>query len=113
MKKVKEDANSTVLQKSGRSGRPRVPKFNPEIDDHISFLQVLYGKYDRRYPVMERVWVYEKYSFSILKDEVRPEVFYDHPGCDRKVCGTVVFETRSKLELAELEKLKAKEYRLF
>lgn len=112
MKKVKEDTNSKVLQKSGRCGRPRVPKFNPEIDDHISFLQVIYGKYDRRYPVMERVWVYEKYSFSILKDEARAEAFYDHPKCDRRVCGTVVFETRSKKELAELEKLKAKEYRL-
>ena len=102
------------FQDSSRRGRPRfrTPKFDPNTDDHISFLQVLYGEYHRGFPVIERVWVYEKYRFNCLKSEVKPEAFYYHDGCGGKVCGPVVFESRTKQELAELEKVKNKEFRI-
>ena len=71
------------FQDSSRRGRPRFrsPKFDPNTDNHISFLQVLYGEYHRGFPVIERVWVYEKFTMGVVAKYVAQS--YLNPGQNR------------------------------
>ncbi len=56
------------LKKKSRS-KFVMPKFNPETDDNISYYQVVYGKYENGNPVINRVYVFEDFSFAVPKSK--------------------------------------------
>lgn len=106
--------NEPITNKSKRKGKPRfrVTPFNPETDNCISYLQVVYGEYKNNFPVIMRFWVYENYWFAAPKEaETRPAAWRYDDACNKRVCGTVRWQKRSKLELQIIEKVKDREFR--
>lgn len=97
---------------SGR-GRFRVPAYDSETDEYISYMQVMYGEYVNRQPVIRRVWVYEEYFFSAEYDfSKKPSNWWYEAAYQRKVCGLIQEEKRSTTQLAFLEKVKNLEFKI-